>query len=67
MDSREITQAAYVNSLVVCAMITAMGMQAENMQRKHLGQSMAYQCNAFVDLIREFGIGCNDVIKLLRD
>lgn len=42
--------------LIACAMITAMGMQAENMQRETLGQSMAYDYSAFANLIEEYGL-----------
>ena len=58
---------AYIISQAASAMITAMGMQAENEQRKHLDQSMAYQEDAFLKVIRDHGIGCNDVVAYLRD
>ena len=62
MDSQQIAQAAYINAQVACAMITAMGMQAENMQRSMLGQSMAYTHEAFAELIEEYGIHHNATV-----
>ncbi len=35
----------------ICALIEAMGMQAENKQREHCGESMAYDEEAFRSLI----------------
>lgn len=63
MDNR----GAYIISQSVCALIVAMGMQAENDQRKHHGESMAYTGEAFEKVILEHGIGCNDAISFLRE
>lgn len=65
MDSHQIAQAAYINAQVACAMITAMGMQAENMQRQAVGQSVAYGHSAFVNLIKEYGIHHNATVGSL--
>lgn len=54
-------KAAYVNSQTACAMIEAMGMQAENQQRERQGYSMAYGDKAFFDLIEKYGIHHNAV------
>ena len=53
---------AYINSQVACAMITAMGMQAENQQRIHRGESLAYVEQAFLDVLDRYGIHHNAVI-----
>jgi hypothetical protein len=58
---------AFLISQSVCALITAMGMQAENEQRKHLGQSMAYQEDSFLKVILDHQIGYNDAIMILRE
>lgn len=58
---------AYLISQVGCALITAMGMQAENDQRKHRGESMAYTYDDFQKVILEHGIGTNDAILFLRE
>lgn len=50
-----------------CAMIAAMGMHAENEQRKHLGQSMAYVEKDFEKIADEFGIHHNNVIEYFRN
>ncbi len=59
--------ATYVNSQVACAMIEAMGMQAENMQRDALGNSMAYDEDAFMRLLEKYGIHHNAVVTMLGD
>lgn len=59
--------AAYLNSQVACAMIEAMGMQAENEQRKANGLSIAYVEKDFVALIDKYGLGHNSVITLLNN
>jgi hypothetical protein len=59
-------QAAYISAQAVCALIKAMGMAAENMQRQQLGQSMVYGEDAFNVVIEEFGIHHNAVIGFFR-
>jgi hypothetical protein len=66
-DAQKITNAAYVNAMVACAMIEAMGMQAENSQRSHLGLSMAYDDKAFNDVIEKYGIHHNAVLGALQN
>jgi len=56
---------AFLISQSVCAMIKALGMHAENEQRKHRGKSMAYVEEHFIELIDEHGIGHNDAITTL--
>ena len=53
---------AMVSASVACAMIRAMGMQAENEQRKHRGEAMAYTEADFVALIDSEAIGYNSVV-----
>jgi hypothetical protein len=60
------TKVCYVNSQVACAFIEAMGMQAENKQRKILGQSMAYNDDSFFNLIEKYGINHNAVITIFN-
>lgn len=59
-------KAAFINSQSVCAMIEAMGMQAENKQREVLGNSMAYSDEDFFNLINRYGISHNDVVGFMR-
>ena len=54
--------AAYIVSQSTCATIEAMGMQAENMQRAHRGESIAYASSDFLSLIDKYGIGRNAVL-----
>lgn len=56
-----------INASVARALILAMGMQAENLQREHRGESMAYVEIDFERLINQEGIGTNAVILFLRD
>ena len=57
---------AYVQAQTVCAMAEIMGMQAENMQRAVLGDSMAYDADAFFSVIEKYGIHNNAVITLFN-
>lgn len=54
---------AYSMMQIAQAMIKAMGMQAENNQRKALGQSMAYVENDFCAIIEENGIHHNAIVS----
>lgn len=56
---------AFIQSQVACAMIEAMGMQAENSQRDHRGESMAYVEADFIVLIDKYGIRHNSVVSYL--
>lgn len=59
-------QAAYIIAQSVCAMIEAMGMQSENTQRLHRGESIAYGEDAFNVVIEKYGIHHNAVIGFFR-
>ena len=61
----DIERAAFLNSQVACAMIEAMGLHAENMQRQAVGNSMAYDEAAFVAIIEKYGIGHNAALSQL--
>jgi hypothetical protein len=58
---------AYLNSQIACAMIEAMGMQAENEQRKILGNSPAYVEDSFMQLLDKYGLHHNSVITFLQE
>ena len=60
-------RAAYINAQVACAMIEAMGMQAQNERRKWLGELPEYVLNDFEALISKYGIDHNNVIGYLRE
>lgn len=55
-------RAAFVMSQSACALIEAMGMHAENMQRQAVGHSMAYTEHAFDDLLNRYSIHHNAVL-----
>jgi len=60
-------RAAYINAQVACAMIEAMGMQAENMHRENASGYVPYGEEAFDALIAKYGIDHNSVIGYLRE
>lgn len=52
---------------LLCARIEMEGMIAENQQRSHSGFSPAYVEDDFLNIIKEHGIGYNDVkVKFLE-
>lgn len=59
-------EAAFIISQSACAMIEAMGMQAENTQRAIQQNSPAYVYDDFTRLIDNYLIGHNDVVHRLR-
>ncbi len=59
-------KAAFIMSQVVCAQARIAGMQAENMQRQALDQSMSYNESDFASIESEFKIGSNDVLEYLK-
>lgn len=58
-------QVAFLISQTACAMIEAMGMQAENAQRAACGNSMAYVESDFIEVIEKYGIHHNAAIGTL--
>lgn len=59
-------RAALLISQSIAAIIEAMGMQAENEQRKTHGYSMAYTMEDFVALNERFGLYHNQALSLLQ-
>jgi hypothetical protein len=60
-------RAAYLSAQVACAMIEALGMMSENMQRQHRGESMAYTEEAFTRLQEQYPIGHNAALTWLKE
>lgn len=58
-------KAAIVNASVARAMIRALGMQAENDNRKYRGEPMAYGEGDILSVIDLEGIGHNAVMEYL--
>lgn len=58
--------AAYVFACCTRALVKAMGMQALNKQRETLGHSMAYDDEAFFDLLEAEGAGENQVLTVFQ-
>ncbi len=54
-------------TMAVCALITAMGMQAENQKRLDEGKSIAYGEEAFQQILSDNGLSYNAVILRWRD
>jgi hypothetical protein len=59
-------KAAFLNAAVARALIRALGMQAENMQRHYRGEAMAFVQGDFDNLTLEEGIEHNAIIGLLN-
>ncbi len=59
-------QMIYVQGQIVCAQVEIFGMQAENMQRQQLGQSMAFVYDDFMKVINQYGVHHNAVIGLFQ-
>lgn len=59
-------RAAYLNAQSASAMVVAMGMVAENMQRAYRGESMAYVEENFNALVETYGIHPNAALSWLR-
>jgi len=60
-------RSAYINSQSACALITAMGYQAQNEYRKHIGEAPEYTLKDFETIIVNFGVHHNGVIEYLRE
>ena len=60
-------RAAYIISQSICAMAELMAMQAENAQREHSGESMAYRETDFVEVIDRYGLSHNSVLLYLHN
>lgn len=59
-------KASYIHAASTRALIRALGMYSENIQRSHRGESMAYTEEDFENLIHREGIDENAVINWLR-
>ena len=66
MEDWKLERHAFIISQSVCAMIEAKGMEAENKQREHLGHSMAYTDEDFIDLQEKYCIGHNQVLAYMQ-
>lgn len=59
-------KAAYIFSEAVSALTRIEGMRAENMQRAHRNESMAYVEDDFVKVGREYFIGHNAALSIFN-
>ncbi len=64
MDQTE--RAAYVITQAIAALVEALGMISENMDRMSRGETMAYREEDFDCLFHKYLIGHNSVIGQLR-
>lgn len=60
-------KAAYVQAQAAAALIEAMGMAVENMQRVHRNGFMAYDEKAFQEVIMRYGLHHNAVMSLFHN
>lgn len=63
MDDNRIMEAAKLIANSSAALIEAMGMISENIERANRGESLAYTEEAFNKVIRDNGIDYNSVIS----
>lgn len=63
MDDNKIIEAAKLIANSSAALIEAMGMMSENIERANRGESLAYTEEAFNKVIRDNGIDYNSVIS----
>ena len=63
MDNNKIIEAAKLIANSSAALIEAMGMMSENIERANRGESLAYTEEAFNKVIRDNGIDYNSVIS----
>lgn len=61
------TKIAYINSQVACAMIEAMGMQADNDYAKSIGEHPKWFKGDFDALMSKYGIHHNAVLTYLQE
>lgn len=63
MDDSRIMEAAKLIANSSAALIEAMGMMSENIERANRGEFLAYTEDQFMRLIQDNGITYNDVIQ----
>ena len=63
MDDNKIMEAAQLIVNSSAALIEAMGMMSDNIERVKRGESLAYTEDQFMKLIQDNGITYNDVIQ----
>lgn len=66
MNERLAKDLCYLGAMTTCAAIEAAGMEAENMQRHALGQSMAYVHADFMAVIDKYGIHHNAILSTFQ-
>lgn len=63
MDDNKIMEAAKLIANSSAALIEAMGMMSENIERANRGESLAYTEEAFNKVVKDNGIDYNSVIS----
>lgn len=63
MDDNRIMETAKLIANSSAALIQAIGMMSENIERANRGESLAYTEDQFMKLIKDNGITYNDVIQ----
>lgn len=67
MESDDMKKAAYILSQTLAAFIETTAMIAANTERDDQGYALAYGEEAFMELIKKYGLDHNSVIKYLYD
>lgn len=66
MQHESLSDFAYTYGMIIATQVEAMAMQAENMQRAHRGESMAYTDKDFMNLLERNGIHHNGLTEAKR-
>lgn len=63
MEAYQLAEFNYQFGMTVNALVTAMGMMSENIQRQHLGQSVAWSEGDFTKLLEDNGVHHNSLTE----
>lgn len=66
MEAYQLVESNFQFGMIVASMVEAMAMQAENMQRQHRGESMAYTDKDFMNILERNGIDHNALVEYRR-
>ena len=66
LEPHHLSEVMYQFGMFLAAQIEMEAMKAENKQREHLGQSMAYVDSDFASLIEKYGIHHNALVESQR-
>ena len=66
MNAYQAKEFIYAYGMIIATLVEVEAMRAENMQRQHLGQSMAYTDKDFMDVLERNGVHHNGLVEMGR-